>query len=82
VKRPYGTVYLTDRDWIRLSFSLKDKDSIGTWKCIDGFSDYTKQPRYDLADHYPNVQDDIQDCNVIPSLGSQQIANDRIYATI
>lgn len=37
----YGEVIKSDRDWISLEYRLKDKYSKGTWKCIDGFSNYT-----------------------------------------
>lgn len=60
-----GPVYMTDRDWISLRFSLKDKyDTNGTWTCTDGFSDYSSTPRYDLEDTYPNVDDNTQNCQV------------------
>jgi len=51
-----GQVFMTDRDWISLRFSLKDMYSAGVWTCSDGYSDYST-PRYDLEDTYPNVQD-------------------------
>ena len=37
----YGEVLKSDRDWISLEYRLKDKYSKGSWKCIDGFSNYT-----------------------------------------
>ena len=52
-----GPVYMTDRDWITLKFALYDKDSVGNWSCIDGYSNYTATPRYDLTDYYPNNKD-------------------------
>ena len=55
-----GPVYMTDRDWITLRYSLNDEyeaiNGNGTWTCTDGFSDYST-PRYDLDDTYPNVED-------------------------
>lgn len=59
-----GPVYMSDRDWISLRFSLKDMYSVGNWTCRDEYSDYGSTPRYDLDDTYPNVLDFSQDCTV------------------
>lgn len=59
-----GPVYMSDRDWISLRFSLKDKYGIGNWTCRDEYSDYSSTPRYTLEDTFPNVLDFSQDCAV------------------
>ena len=72
---------MTDRDWITLKFKLYDKDSIGQWDCLDGFSNYSSTPRYDLTDHYPNKMDESQNCQVSTG-ATQKIVGQYITATV
>lgn len=76
-----GNVYMTDRDWVTLKFKLYDKNSIGQWSCIDGFSNYNATPRYDLQDHYPNKMDSSQNCQVSTGY-TQSIVGGLINATV
>mmetsp|Transcript_17688 Transcript_17688/g.29902 ORF Transcript_17688/g.29902 Transcript_17688/m.29902 type:complete len:105 (-) Transcript_17688:259-573(-) len=64
-----------------LRFQLSDKYATGKWSCIDGYSNYSV-PRYDLADHYPNAVDSMQDCNIASSIVSQTVLNNRIYLKV
>ena len=50
------------RDWLTLKFSLNHFEGIGTWRCIDGYSDYELGDFHNLTSFGPNRVDISQDC--------------------
>ena len=58
---------LPERDWMTLQFNMLNNQTIGEWKCIDGWTNYKIDRLQTFATHIPNEKDKKQDCQIVSS---------------
>lgn len=68
------------RDWFTIMFNLNHFDAIGSWKCVDGYSDFNYSP-HNLSSYTPNAVDSMQNCLISDIATSQSLVDGRITIT-
>ena len=72
----YGSVYMTNRDWMRLTYQKTDLETPGEWSCKDLFSNLENMR---VTDKIDPVEESIQNCFVV---NEQSIEEIRIFDSV